>query len=79
MQEIRFILVGGLLSVRFCRTELKTIQMNWENLDSLRCDIQTLNGYNTSGVTLKVPKGTKGMYHQFFNVKLRCKFTIIEN
>ena len=29
VQEIRFILVGGLLSVRFCRTELKTIQMNW--------------------------------------------------
>ena len=59
--------------------KLKTIQMNWKNLDSLCCDKDTFRGYKTSGVTLKVPKGTKGMYRQLFNVKLGCKFTIIEN
>jgi hypothetical protein len=58
--------------------ELKTIQMNWKNLDSLCCDKDVFRDYKTSGVTLKVPKETKSMYRQFFNVKLGCEFFIVE-
>lgn len=65
-------------AVHHC-VKLRCVEMNWQDPNEVSFDSShPFDEINTSGVTLKVPKGTKNLYIELFNKKMGYQFKVEE-
>lgn len=65
-------------AVHHC-VKLRCVEMNWQDPNEVSFDsLHPFDEINTSGVTLKVPKGTKNLYIELFNKKMGYQFKVEE-
>ncbi len=65
-------------AVHHC-VKLRCVEMNWQDPNEVSFDSShPFDEINTSGVTLKVPKGTKNLYIELFNNRMGYQFMVEE-
>ena len=58
---------------------LRCVEMHWQDPNEVFRYPQPFDEINTSKITLKVPKGTKDLYIDLFNTRMRYQFKVEED